>query len=58
VAVFFILGRWRVFENMLLRRIFGPNKEEVVEGWKRLHDEQFHNLYASLNIVKVMKSRR
>jgi len=43
---------------MLLRRIFGPNKEEVVEGWKRLHDEQFHNLYASLNIVKVMKSRR
>jgi hypothetical protein len=46
-----------VFENRVLRRIFGPKREEVAGGWKRLRNEELHNLYASTNIVRVMKSR-
>jgi len=38
--------------------IFGPRWDEVAGGWKRLHDEKLHNLYASLNIIRVIKSRR
>jgi hypothetical protein len=40
------------------RRIFGPKREEVVGGWRRLHNQELHNLYASPNIVRVIKSRR
>jgi hypothetical protein len=47
----------RIFENRLLRRIFGPKREEVVGGQKRLHTEELHNLYASQNIIRVIKSR-
>jgi hypothetical protein len=47
----------RVFENRVLRRIFGPKREEVTGGWRRLHNEELHNLHASLNIVKVMTRR-
>jgi hypothetical protein len=43
---------------MVLRRIFGPKREEVAGGWRRLHNEEFHNLYASLSIIRVIKSRR
>jgi len=39
-------GLW-VFENRVLRRIFGHKREEVVGGWRRLHNEELHNLYAS-----------
>jgi hypothetical protein len=46
-----------VFENRVLRRIFGPKREEVVGGWRRLHNEELHNLYASQNIIRVIKSR-
>jgi hypothetical protein len=42
----------------MLRRIFGPKREEVAGGWGRLHNEELHNLYASLNIIRVIKSRR
>jgi hypothetical protein len=45
-----------VFQNRVLRRIFGPKREEVVGGWRRLHNEELHNLYASLNIIRVMIS--
>ena len=45
--------RLRVFENRILRRIFGPNGE-----WRRLHNEELHSLYCSPNIVSVIKSRR
>jgi len=42
----------------MVRRIFGHKREEVVGSWRRLHDEELHDLYASLNIIRVMKSRR
>ena len=48
----------RVFENMVLRRIFGPRREEVTGEWKRLHNEELNDLYYSPNIVWVIKSRR
>jgi hypothetical protein len=41
-----------VSENRVLRRIFGPKREEVAGGWRRLHNEELHNLYTSLNIIK------
>jgi hypothetical protein len=49
--------RLRVFENRVLRRIFGHRREEVAGGWRTLHNEELHNLYASPNIVRVMKPR-
>jgi hypothetical protein len=48
----------RVFENMVLRRIFGPRRDEVTGDWRRLHNEELNDLYSSLNIVRVIKSRR
>jgi len=48
----------RVFENMVLRRIFGPRRDEVTAEWRRLHNEELNDLYSLLNIVRVIKSRR
>jgi hypothetical protein len=48
--------RLRVFENRVLRRIFGPKREED-GSWRKLHNDEFHNLYYSPNIVRVIKSR-
>ena len=48
----------RVFENMVLRRIFGHRREEVTGEWRRLHNEELNDLYCSPNIVRVIKSRR
>jgi hypothetical protein len=50
--------RLRVFENRVQRGIFGPKREEVAGGCRRLHNEELHNLYASPNIIRVIKSRR
>ena len=46
------------FENMVLRRIFGPRRDEVKGEWRRLHNEELNDLYFSPNIVRVIKSRR
>jgi len=48
----------RVFENMVLRRIFGPRSEAVTGERRRLHNEELNDLYTSPNIVRVIKSRR
>jgi hypothetical protein len=47
----------RVFENRVLRKIFGPKMEED-ESWRKLHNDELHDLYSSPNIVRVIKSRR
>jgi hypothetical protein len=47
-----------VFENRVLRRIFGPKREEVTGEWRKLHNEELNDLYCSSNIVWVIKSRR
>jgi len=47
-----------VYENMVLRRIFGPRRDEVTGEWRRLHHEELNDLYSSPNIVRVMKSRK
>jgi len=49
--------RLRVFENRILRRIFGPMKDDVIGEWRELHEE-LNDLYSSPNIVQVIKSRR
>jgi hypothetical protein len=50
--------RLRVFENRVLRRIFEPKRDEVTEGWRKLHNEELHGLYSSPSIVRVIKARR
>jgi hypothetical protein len=47
-----------VFESKVLRRIFGPMMEDVAGSWRRLHNEELHDLHTSLNIIRVMKPRR
>jgi len=48
----------RLFENMVLRRIFGPRRDEVTGEWRRLHNEELNDLYCSPNILRVIKSKR
>jgi hypothetical protein len=48
--------RLRVFENRLLRRIFGPKRDEVMGEWRKLHNEELHNLYSSPDIIRQVKS--
>ena len=49
--------RLQVFENRVLRRVFGPKRDEVTEEWRKLHKEELRNLYSLPNIVQVVKSR-
>jgi hypothetical protein len=47
-----------VFENRVLRGIFGPKRDGVMGGWRKLHNEELHNLYFSPSIIRIIKSRR
>jgi hypothetical protein len=47
-----------VFENRVLRRIFGPKRDGVTGGWRKLYNEELHNLYSSPSIIRIIKSRR
>jgi hypothetical protein len=46
--------RLRVFENRVLRRIFTPKRDELTGDWRKLHNEELHNLYSSLNIIRMI----
>jgi hypothetical protein len=48
----------KVFENRVLKRIFGPKRDEVMGGWRKLHNEELHNLYSSPNTIRIIKLRR
>jgi hypothetical protein len=50
--------RLRVFENRVVKRIFGMKRNEVTGEWRKLHDEELHNLYSSPNIIRMIKSIR
>jgi hypothetical protein len=50
--------RLRVFEKRVLRKTFGPKKDEVTGEWRKLHNEELHNMYSSPNIIRMIKSRR
>jgi hypothetical protein len=50
--------RLMVFENRVLRRVFGPKRDEVRGEWRKLHNEELNSLYSLPNIVRVVKSRR
>jgi hypothetical protein len=50
--------RLRVFENRVLKRIFGPKRDEVTGEWRRLHNEELNDLYSSPNIIRMIKLRR
>jgi hypothetical protein len=47
-----------MFENRVLRRIFGPKRDEVIGSWRKLHNEELHNLYCPPSIIRMNKSRR
>jgi hypothetical protein len=49
--------RLRVFENRVLRRIFGPKRDEMMEGWRKLHKKELRDLYSSPSIIRMIKSR-
>jgi len=48
----------RIFENRVLRRVFGPKRDEVTREWRKLHNQELNNLYSSPSVFRVMKSRR
>jgi hypothetical protein len=50
--------RLMVFENRVLRRIFGPKRDEVIGSWRKLHNEKLHNLYSSPSVIRIIKSKR
>jgi hypothetical protein len=47
-----------VFENRVLRRIFGPKRDEITDEWRKLHNEELNDMYCSPNIVRLIKQRR
>jgi hypothetical protein len=51
-------NRQKVFENRVMRKIFGPKRDEVTGGWRKLHNEKLHNVYFSRSTIRMIKSRR
>jgi hypothetical protein len=51
-------NRLKVFDNEVLRRIFGPKRDEVMGGWRKLHNDKLHNFYSLLSIITMIKSMR
>jgi hypothetical protein len=49
--------RLRAFENRVLRRIFGPKRDEMIGGWRKLHNEELHNLCCAPSIIRMIKSK-
>jgi hypothetical protein len=47
-----------VFENRVLRRIFGMKRDELTEGWRKMHNEQFHNFYSLISIIRMIMPKR
>jgi hypothetical protein len=47
-----------VFENKVLKRIFGPKRDEVIKHWRKLHNEELRDLYSSPSIIRIIKSRK
>jgi hypothetical protein len=47
-----------VIENRVLRRIFGPKRDEMAGSWRKLHNEELHNMYSSPSIIRMIKSRK
>jgi hypothetical protein len=58
MKLIFVGLKCRVFENRVLRRIFGPKRDEATGEWRRLHNEELNDLYSSPNVIQVIKSRR
>jgi hypothetical protein len=48
----------KVFENNMLRKVFGPKRAEITEDWRRLHNEGLHHCYSSTDVIREIKSRR
>jgi hypothetical protein len=51
-------NKLRVFENRVLRKISGSKRDGLAGGWRKLHNEEFHNLYSSPSIIRIIKSRK
>jgi hypothetical protein len=51
-------NRLKVFVDKVPKRIFGAKRDEVTRGWRKLHNEELHNLYSSSSIIRIIKSRR
>jgi hypothetical protein len=56
--MYILLNRLRVFENRVLRRLFGPKRDEVTGEWRTFHNEELRDLYSSPSIIRIIKSRR
>jgi hypothetical protein len=48
----------KMVENRVLRRLLGPERDEVTGGWRKLHSEELHNVYSSPSIIRIVKPRR
>jgi hypothetical protein len=48
----------KLLDNRVLRRIFGPKRDEVIGGWRKLHNEELHNLYSQPSVIRMIESRR